>query len=190
MQVSEYFTKWVTLSPQEKQLIDKTFQTLEINRGEKLLRAGNICQYEVFVKKGCLKSFCLDEKSQEVVFAFAIEQWWAGDFESFNQRTPSDINIEAVEDTELLCITLLQKEWLLTQIPQLERAYRIIVERHLQNYQQRVVSIFTLSAQERYEVFMKKYAKIAIRVPQYSIASYLGISPESLSRIRKKIVSE
>ena len=187
MQVSEYFTKWITLSTSEKQLIDKAFQPLQVSKGEKLLQTGDICQYEVFVKKGCLKSFCLDDKVQEVVLAFAIEQWWASDFESFNLRTPSNINIEALEDSELLCITLSQKEQLLAQIPQLERAYRIIVERHLQNYQQRVVSIFTLSAQERYEAFMKKYAKIAIRVPQYSIASYLGLVKPFVHREYRRI---
>lgn len=189
MLISEYFSKLVTLSAEEKAKIEDFFIPLEVKKGEMLLKAEEICEKEFFVNEGCLKSHYTDTQGQEVVLSFAIENWWAGDIESFHQKIPSKMCIEALENSILQTISLEEKNRLLVEIPQLERAYRIIVQRHLQSYQERLYSVFTLSAQERYEFFMKKYPKIALRVPQYSIASFLGISPESLSRIRKKRIS-
>ncbi|MFK8268769.1 Crp/Fnr family transcriptional regulator [Capnocytophaga cynodegmi] len=186
MMVSEYFSKLVELSTEEKNLIDNSFELKSFFKGDFPLRSGEVCESEFFVKQGCLKNYYIDFQGNEIILSFAIEHWWIGDFESFNRRTPSKMFVEALEDSEVYTISYNKKQQLLKDIPQLERAYRILLERHLQNYQERIYSVLALSAQERYERFLEKYAKLVQCVPQYSIASFLGVTPETLSRIRAK----
>lgn len=190
MMVSEYFSKLVELSTDEKTLIDSSFELKFFSKGAFPLRAGDICESEFFVKQGCLKNYYIDFQGNEIILSFAIEHWWIGDFESFNNHTPSKMFVEALEDSQVYVISLDKKQKLLANIPQLEHAYRILLERHLQNYQERIYSVLALSAQERYERFLQKYAKLVQCVPQYSIASFLGITPETLSRIRSKQVKK
>ncbi|WP_372474666.1 Crp/Fnr family transcriptional regulator [Capnocytophaga sp. ARDL2] len=146
MMVSEYFSKLVQLSTEEKNLIDKSFELKSFSKGDFALRLGVICESEFFVKQGCLKNYYIDFQGNEIILSFAIEHWWIGDFDSFNNHTPSKMFVEALEDSEVYTISYNKKQQLLKDIPQLERAYRILLERHLQNYQERIYSVLALSA--------------------------------------------
>lgn len=167
-QVVAYFT--------EKKLPKKTI----------LLQEGEVCHFEAFVLEGCLKNYFIDENGFEIILNFPVENWWVSDLVSFHDRAPASFNIETIETTRLLIIDREGKERLLQDFPQLERMFRLMVQRHLGSFQQRLFQQNALSAKERYAIFMEKYPNLLQRIPQYLIASYLGISPEFLSRLRKK----
>ena len=117
---------------------------------------------------------------------FAIENWWATDIDSFQKQTPSIYNIQALEETQLLQISHYSFNRMLEQMPKLEKYFRIILESYLGSLQRRIIENNLLGAEQRYIEFIERYPQIANRVPQYLIASYLGISAEFLSRIRRK----
>ena len=125
-----------------------------------------------------------------MILQFAIEDWWISDIGSFSEQTPSNLFIEALEDTELLIIDYTNKEKIFQEIPGLERVFRLMIQRAYAVLESRFYSSIAKSAEERYVEFVKKYPAIVQRVPQTQIASFLGITPESLSRIKSKIVKK
>ncbi len=180
-------SKHVKLNSEEMNLI-KTFWTNKtLEKGDYLLRNGEICKTDNFVISGTLKAFYINsETGKEEILYFAIENWWATDIESFQKQKPSIYTIQAIEKTELLQIHYDSFQEMLRQIPKLERFFRIILENYLGSLQRRIITNHTLDAEQRYSDFLDHYPKIANKVPNYLIASYLGISAEFLSRIRKK----
>ncbi|MCU0339858.1 MAG: Crp/Fnr family transcriptional regulator [Spirosomaceae bacterium] len=168
--------------------IDKSFEVRHFPKKTQLLRQGEICRFEGFVVKGCLKTYFLNEAGHEVILTFPIENWWVSDIASFHEQKPSRMFIETLEDCTLLFINPQEKEYLLDRFPKLERAYRLMVQRHLATYQERHYQSIAMTAEERYEAFLERYPSIPHRVPQHLIASYLGVSPEFLSRIRSRKV--
>lgn len=151
-----------------------------------LLRAGEVCDFEVFIIKGLVISYFLSGEGNKVVLSFAKENWWAADMESYHNASESMMFIEFIEDSEFLIMDANVKNDLLKKIPKLEKMFRLLVERHLINYQQRIFASIALSGKEKYELFKNKYPDIIQRVPQHLIASYLGMTPEFLSKIRKE----
>jgi len=119
------------------------------------------------------------------VLYFAFKEWWLGDLASFYQRSPSQLNVQALEDTELLVVNYEAKEELFRKIPALERLFRIIIQKHLTALQSRFLSTISESAEERYHKLLERSPQIELLVPQHQIASYLGILPESLSRMKR-----
>ncbi|MFZ4544103.1 MAG: Crp/Fnr family transcriptional regulator [Saprospiraceae bacterium] len=182
----KYFTSCITLNSIEIETLKQSFTLKKVPKKTFLLREGEVCQSEAFVVKGCLKSYFIDQNGFEVILTFAVENWWVSDIASFQDQKPSKMFIETLEDCELLLLTPSSKEELLNKLPKLERVFRIMVQRHLAGYQERLFSNIALSAPERYTIFLQKYPDISQRVPQHLIASYLGISPEFLSKIRSK----
>lgn len=178
----------IKLNPEEENLI-KTFWTEKIlEKGDYLLRNGETCQTDNFVVDGILKAYYIDsETGKEEILYFAIENWWATDIESFQKQKPSIYNIQAIEKTTLLQIRYLSFQKMLKQIPKLERFFRIILENYLGSLQRRIILNNVLNAEQRYLDFLNNYPKIADKAPNYLIASYLGITAEFLSRVRKKI---
>ena len=187
-EINRFIQKYVNLPDEELSLFDSFYKPHFYPKKTILLKAGEICQFEAFVVKGCLKTYFIDETGCEVILTFATENWWVSDISSFYEHKPSKMYIETLEDSELLLISPENKEALLQKLPVLERAFRIMIQRHLSVLQERLFGNIALSAQDRYELFLEKYPTLPQRVPQHLIASYLGISPESLSRIRKKRV--
>lgn len=118
-----------------------------------------------------------------------MEDWWVSDIGSFHDRTPSLLYIEAIEDSELLTLSPTSKEELLARIPQFERVFRLMIQRHLSALERRLIRTIAKTAEERYVEFVKQYPKIALRVPQHYIASYLGMTPEFLSKIRRRLAT-
>jgi CRP/FNR family transcriptional regulator, cyclic AMP receptor protein len=151
-----------------------------------LLKNGEICKFEAFIVKGLVKTYFIDKDGVEVILTFACENWWVSDILSFQEQKPSKMFIETIEETELLILTLEKKELILKTIPELERMFRLMVQKHLASYQDRLFANIAQSAEERYDDFLIKYPSLPQRIPQQRIASYLGISAEFLSRIRKR----
>ncbi|MBU2902031.1 Crp/Fnr family transcriptional regulator [Maribacter dokdonensis] len=186
-QLIQSISKYVDLSSEEEKLIDFFWTEKTLEKGEYLLRNGEICRTDNFVANGALKAYYINPQSgREEILYFAIENWWATDIESFQKQKASIYNIQAIERTELLQINYNSFQKMLFKIPKLERFFRIILENYLGSLQKRLITNNTLDAEQRYFTFVENYAKIADKVPQYVIASYLGITAEFLSRIRKK----
>src|SRR5690606_25653024 len=158
-----------------------------LKKGEDLLTNGKICRTDNYVLEGALKAYYIDVKTgKEEILFFAIEDWWASDLYSFQKQLPSIYNIEAVEDSKLLQITNDSFQKMLSEIPKLERFFRIILESYLGTLQRKIIINQVYDAKSRYLDFLEQYPLIAERFPNYLVASYLNVSPEFLSRIRKK----
>jgi CRP-like cAMP-binding protein len=151
-----------------------------------LLKAGNVCNFEAYVIKGCIREYYIDGHGAEVTLQFAVEDWWVSDITSFQDQKVSNMCIETLEDCELLMLSRRSKEQLLAEVPKLERMFRLMIQRHLSAIQNRLFKTITYTAIEKYREFLNRYPSIPQRVPQHYIASYLGISPEFLSKLRTR----
>lgn len=182
--------RYIKLSPYEKQVFTSYYELKTFKPKTILLNAGEICQFEAYINKGCVRIYYNGENGQEVTLAFAVEDWWVCDIASFSGQKPSRLYMETLEETELFILNPKSKESLLEKNPRLERFFRILVERHLSTIQNRLLDTISKSATDRYIDFVTNHPKIIQRVPQYYIASYLGVSPEFVSKIRKKLASQ
>lgn len=182
-----YVSQKVDLSPHDFDLIREAFKPKTLRKRQYLLQAGDISKYLAFVVSGALRLFHVDEKGDEHIIQFAIENWWISDRESFSNSTPSLYHIDAVEDSQLLVMDFKQSE----QLERLSPAYRKMVEQIKEvnaiAQQKRVISSLSFTAREKYKAFLTTYPDLAQRFPQRMIASYLGLKPETLSRLRKKL---
>ncbi len=151
-----------------------------------LLMAGNICNFEAYVVKGCIREYYIDSNGTEVTLQFAVEDWWVSDITSFQDEKASNMFIETLENCELLMLSRESKEKLLAEVPKLERMFRLMIQRHLSVVQSRLFKTITHSGLEKYLDFIQRYPTIPQRVPQHYIASYLGMSPEFLSKLRTR----
>jgi CRP-like cAMP-binding protein len=159
----------------------------KLRRRQYLLQAGDVCQWVVFITKGCLRQYALDSEGKERILRFGIEGWWMTDLESFRSRVPASSNIDALEDSELLLMSNESLETLSAATPSWGRYYRGILEKENEASLSRISDLIGASAEERYTRFLKLYPDLFNRIPLHQIASYLGITPQSLSRIRKQL---
>jgi CRP-like cAMP-binding protein len=180
--------RFIDLTTAEKELFKSFLKEGSAKRKEFVMQPGSITQYEYFVTKGCLKVYSLDRNGVEHVSMFAIEDFWTGDMSSFMLQQPSTYYIKALEDSAFLMISKENFDRLFSEIPKFERFYRILYQRSLVSYIQRTNQGISLTAEERYEIFLDKYPHIANRITQKDMAAYLGITPEFLSMIRSRIV--
>lgn len=183
-------SRFINLDKIEVDLFISFLQTKHFKKKEFILRPGDICKYEIFVNKGCLKNYTIDDKGVEHVGMFAIEDWWTGDMHSFITQTPCTCFIEALEDTEVLLISKQNLETLYESVPKFERFFRILFQNSLVTQFQRINQNIAYTAEERYLNFIKKYPKLEQRIRQKQIAGYLGITPEFLSVLRKKMAKK
>ncbi len=182
--------KHIKLRQDEVSYFEKFWTEKTLEKGEFLLRNGEICRYDSYVVSGVLKAFYINSKTgNEEILYFSIDDWWAADLESFSKQKPSIYNIQAIERTTILQITYPSFQKLLLEIPSLERYFRTILESYLGSLQKRIIYNNVYDAKHRYFDFLNSYPNIASKVPQYLIASFLGVSPEFVSRIRKKYKS-
>ncbi|WP_342328820.1 Crp/Fnr family transcriptional regulator [Pedobacter sp. FW305-3-2-15-E-R2A2] len=180
-------SKQVKLSEEEVLLLNSFWTKKVLNKNDYLLRNGEVCRTDNYIISGTLKAFYINvDTGQEEILYFATDDWWATDIESFRKQEPSIYNIQALEKTELLQISFDSFQRMLAQIPVLERYFRIILESYLGTLQRRIVMNNVYNAEHRYLDFLQGYPKLAAKIPQYLIASYLGISAEFLSRIRRR----
>lgn len=174
------------LTDEEEALIAANFQLKKLRKKQYFLQDGDVCKYAGFIIKGAMRQYRVDEKGVEHIVHLFIENYWANDRESATMLTPSKYNIDAWEDTELLIIARADMMELLDKIPALVEMMRIVDERNAIANQQRLNFTLNNTAEKRYEEFAENYPEFIQRFPQHLIASYLGITRETLSRIRKQ----
>lgn len=165
--------------------IQAVFVPRVLGADEFLQRAGERAQYAAFVAAGCLRSYVIDSTGKEHIIQFAPETWWLADVTSLTSGAPSQYFYQAIEDSELLLIDPVMHQMLVEKVPPYAAAFRTSLQKHAAVKDQRIVNVLTSSATERYLEFLKTYPSVASRVPQWMLASYLGLTPETLSRVRK-----
>ncbi|TNE80283.1 MAG: Crp/Fnr family transcriptional regulator [Bacteroidetes bacterium] len=180
----------VAISEAEEEQLKKYFIPKKYRKRQYLLNGGDICKYFSFVVDGLIRSFTVDDKGHEHVVQFAAEGWWVSDMGSFLEETEAMYHIEAIEDVEVLNLTKPAMEEMLNELPVMERYFRILMQKNIVTLQQRVVADHSLTAEEKYLRLMEIYPKLIHRAPQQQVASYLGITPETLSRIRKQVAEK
>lgn len=183
----DYISNRITITQKEQTLIEEAYSILHLKKKDYLFQQGSICQIEGFVVKGTLRIFYSDQKGLDHVLYFAFNEWWVGDIASFNSKEQSGLNSQALEDSILMVIDPIKKEILLKQVPALEKLFRVITQKHLTVLQKRFLLTVSSNALERYTELITRSPGIEQLVPQHQIASYLGILPESLSRMKKQI---
>lgn len=183
----QYLRRNFTLSDEETEMFRSVCRIKKLRRKQYLLQEGDIWRYNAFVTKGLLRTYAVDEKGIEHYIQFSPEDWWAGDRESYIYETPAKYNVDAYEDSEVVLITKDDMEMLHTKIPAFNHFMRNLLERSVIALRNRIHSNISFTAEEKYVEFVHIYPNLANRLPQHMIASYLGITPETLSRIRNQI---
>ena len=189
-ELRKYFAHRFEFSNNDFEIIESFFISKKIRKGEFLQHAGDVTKYVAFVEKGCLRMYVIDHKSKEHIVQFAPETWWLNDSSSLINKTPSKYYIDAIEDSEVLLLAPAGHQKLADNFPGYLAAYQAGVQKHLAAKNERIAASLKSSAEERYLIFLQTYPTIALRVPQHMIASYLGISPETLSRVRHRIAKK
>lgn len=182
-----YLESRASFREDEFDFLKSAFRTASLRAGDFLQRAGELVTYAAFVAKGFLRSYTIDAKGKEHIVQFAPENWWLADAVSLMNKTPSQYFFEAIEDSQLLLIDVPSHQRVIDTIPGYAAAFRTGLQKHAAAKDQRIVHSLSASAEERYLTFLQTYPSIVQRVPQWMLASYLGISPETLSRIRKDL---
>jgi CRP-like cAMP-binding protein len=176
-----------TISDIDFDLVTAELLPYKLQKKQFLLRAGEVCQYQAFVMQGALRLYSVDARGNKHIHVLGVENMWIGDRESWSQLTPSPYYIEAVEDAQLLLINCPQAQRLVRTVPLVAELVRIQNERNAIASQKRLHDAISCSAEERYAAFIAQHPTYVQRFSQVMIASYLGISPETLSRIRAKL---
>jgi len=176
--------KYIAFSKEEETLLLSKIQVKHLPRKQWLVSPGEYCRTEHFVSKGCFRAYYTDDKGVQHVTKFAPEGWWITDTEGFFSGSPSKLYVESLEDGEVVVMHKTAQEELFETIPQLNKYFRLVYQKGLVNSTERVLRTISNSAAEHYARFLKQYPGLDQRVPQYMIASYLGITPEFLSRIK------
>jgi len=180
----------INITDEDFEYAKTLFIPKKLRKKQFLLQDGDPCVYTTFVEKGLLRSFRIDEKGNEHILQFGMQGWWVADLYSFLTGEPSEYNIEALEDSELLLITKSSWDLLLKEVPAFERYFRILIQNNLIATQRRLMCTMTTTAEERYRKLIQDFPDIVQRVPQHMIASYIGVTRETLSRLRSQIASE
>jgi CRP-like cAMP-binding protein len=178
------------LTDTEMEVVKNTFVQRKIRKRRYFLKEGEVCKYSGFIVKGAMRQYSVDDKGAEHIVYLSIENWWVGDRESFVNLTPSMYNIDAWEDSDLLLITRADFLERLNPIPAIAQLARILDERYYIATQKRLNASISYSAEKRYTDLSKTYPEFLQRFPQHIIASYLGITKETLSRVRKQAIEK
>jgi CRP-like cAMP-binding protein len=178
----------VKLTTQEQELFMSKIEIHNYKAKTILLNSGAICKHSYFVNSGILRSFNINDNIVEHVLSFACEGWWIGDMYSLISQKPGNLFIEVLEDAEVVLLSKENQEILYREIPKLERFFRILTENSLVANQERLMDNLSLTAEERFEKFCKKYPTLLQKVAQKQIASYLGVTPEFYSKMKSRLL--
>ncbi|TCD10386.1 Crp/Fnr family transcriptional regulator [Pedobacter frigidisoli] len=178
----------VSLAITDEALVKSFFIEKKLRKRQYLLQEGDVCKYLAFVATGLIRTYNIDAKGDEHMSLFGWEGWWISDFNSFLSGEPAVFNIDAIEDTTLLTISLANYEALNLAVPVMDRYFRILYQNSLVTKEKRLMSSISYTAEEKYVGLVSSNPQMIERIPQNLVASYLGIAPETLSRIKKKLV--
>lgn len=185
-----YFNKMIPLNAEETQLVTEFFKSRLYRKKQYVLQENDVCSQFNFVVLGCLRMYKIDEKGNTHILQFASENWWMVDIGSFHQKKSSDLSIDALEDTMVLQISYENLIKLYTSAPKFDRIFRVLIENSFVTLQNRLLQNISSTAEERYLSFMETYSHLSNRLPQTQIASFLGITPEFLSKLKAKLLKE
>jgi len=181
-------SRYIHLTEAERDVFLSLLQLKSFKRRQFFLNEGEICRNSAFVVSGCLRGYTVDKNGAEHVLSFAPPDWWIADMYSLISQKPGTLNIEALEDTETILLSKANQEKLYVEVPKFERFFRILIENSLVANQQRLIDNLSLTAEERYSIFCKRYPTLIDHLPQKQIASYIGVTPEFFSRMRSEIL--
>lgn len=182
-----YFENFLPLNEEEKTYLGKVFRERKIRRRQYILQEGEVCRFNSFVVEGCFRMYYVDDNGKEHNLQFAVENWWIGDIGSFHSEEPSKLNIEAIENAVILQIRKEDQLKLFVDFPKFNRIFRVFTENALISFQRRVLQNISSTAEERYLDFIERYPNFVDRISNVQIASFLGVTPEFLSTIRKRL---
>ena len=186
----DYVARYIQLTPEEEKHFVSILKHRKYLKRQFLVQAGDECRYEIYVVKGCLRAYFVDPNGNPHIIQFAIEDWWISDMASLMTGEPSTLNIDALEDTEVILIERTNLLELYDKIPKFDRMFRLMLSKAFIAHQKRIVDNLCMPAKDRYLGFIQRYRNIEQRVPQNQIASYLGMTPEFLSQIRRKLAED
>jgi CRP-like cAMP-binding protein len=187
--IIDYVERFVPLTEDDKALLADSFTRVEIQKRQYIAQPDFTTKYRSYVLKGAFRSYVVCHKGQEHTIALAIDDWWISDYNSYIYQQPATLFVVAIEKSTVLRIDYETEKRLKASNHRLETFFRIIAEQELAYYQRRMIANLTLSAEDSYRRFMRKYPDIAARVPQYALASFLGMTTEYLSRLRNRRAS-
>ncbi|MDG1331350.1 MAG: Crp/Fnr family transcriptional regulator [Crocinitomicaceae bacterium] len=185
----EYFNQLLPLNKEESAIVETVFKERRVKRRQLILQEGDVCKHNTFVVEGCFKMYMVDPNGKEHNLQFAIENWWIGDIGSFHTEQPSKLYIEAIENSIILQVSKEDQLKLFVEYPKFNRIFRVMTENALVSAQRRILQNISSTAEERYVDFMERYPHFFNRISNVQIASYLGVTPEFLSTIRKRLVT-
>ena len=188
--ILENINKFTTLSPEEEHLFLSNTEIQQYKAKTIVLNAGEVCKHSYFVNSGLLRSFTINDNIVEHILSFACEGWWIGDMYSLISQKPGNLFIEVLEDAEVVLLSKENQEKSYLEIPKLERFFRILTENSLVANQERLMDNLSLSAEERFDKFCKKYPTLIQKVAQKQIASYIGVTPEFLSKMKARMLKK
>ena len=186
-QLLQHIAKKVTLTKDEETILISRLKERTFLKGQYIVQHEDVFRYQTFITEGKVRTFYLDENGNEHIISFGIEDWWVGDICSFVTQTPAEFSTQCLERTKVIQISFDDMQQLYKDIPALERYFRITIQSAYGNMSKRIIRNHSMSAKDRYVLFLKSYPNFAQRVPQYMIASYLGITKEFLSTIRNQL---
>ncbi|MDC1161882.1 Crp/Fnr family transcriptional regulator [Tenacibaculum sp.] len=185
----EYIRRYISISEVEIDTFQSYLKPKKIKKQEFLLKQGQFCKSRYYIKKGCIRLFYIDNKGNEQIIHFGIDNWWITDYESLINKTSSKLYIQAIENTELFELSQESFDELCNQLPQTEQLFRKIMEKRYIAIQKRIEFMYSLNGAELFKTFISENPEFTQRVPQYMIASYLGMSPEFISKIKNNFIS-
>lgn len=185
----DYFQKLIPLNTMEKELVSSLFKPRFYRKRQYVLQEGDVCNNFNFVVRGCLRLYKVDCKGNTHIIHFATENWWMSEIGSFHSRKPSEMSIDALEDTIVLQISYDDLITIYKQAPKFDKIFRVLIENSYVSLQKRMLQNISSTAEDRYLSFIQTYSHLINRLPQTQIAAFLGITPEFLSRLRNKQVN-
>jgi len=182
-----YVRRQTTISDEELAILESHAKFKKLRKKQYLLQEGDVCRYHCFIASGLMRTYSVDGKGNEHIIRFATKDWWISDRESLLFGVPSKFNIDAIEESELILFDKDEMKVAMETVPVFGQLVTDILNKSFVINQNRIHEVISSTAEEKYQNFVKRYPDFALRVPQAMIASYLGITPESLSRVRKDL---
>ena len=185
-----HLSKHIRLAPDEQAILAQLLTYRKYKKGQYLIHEGSVQRKTHFIQKGSARAYYLDAEGYEHVIQLAIEGWWISDIHSFIKDMPAMLHVQALEDTELWELSHANLELLYEKVPQFERYFRIVTQNAFASFQRRMLEKLSMDAEARYLAFAQKYPEMNSRLPQKVVASYLGMSAEFISKIKKRIAQK